>query len=530
MANKKKLQVWLPLIFSLCVIAGMFIGYRIRGNMPNQGIFYVEKAKPVQEVLDLIKNKYVDNVNTDSLGTIAIQSILEGLDPHSVFIPATKLTEINEDLEGVFYGIGIEFRIINDTTNAIRILEGGPSQKAGLKPGDKIIRVNDSLVAGNNISNETLKNLMRGKGGSKVTLTLFRNGNLITKEITRGPVRLFSVDASYMLNDTTGFIRISRFSETTYKEFMIAMDSLHKSGMKALVLDLRDNGGGILTEAIYIADEFLNDNKLITYTVGAHSPKKEYKCDKEGVFEKGSLAVLVNEGTASASEVLAGALQDWGRATIIGRRTFGKGLVQEQYELSDGAGLRLTVARYFTPLGRSIQRSYKEGNEAYYHDIIDRYKHGEMESADSISHLGEKKYISKSGKVLYGGGGITPDIFVGVDTLLFEKPVMNALLKGTLNEFVYQNYLSRQNEFSKFNSISQYKSDYTVSDAELHNFREFAQKDSITINLLNANQKSQAAKQIKMLTARLIWGSEGFFEIKNTGDSMVIESLKSFGK
>lgn len=530
MANKKKLHVWLPLILSLCVIAGMFVGYRIRGNMPNRDIFFVNRPKPVQEVLDLINRKYVDNVNTDSLGSIAIQSILEGLDPHSVYIPPTRLAEINEDLEGVFFGIGIEFRIINDTTNAIRVLEGGPSQKAGLRPGDKIIRVNDSLVAGNHTNEETLKNLMRGKGGSKVNVTLLRDGNSIKKEITRGPVRLYSVDASYMINDTTGFIRISRFSETTYKEFMAAMDSLHRSGMKALILDLRDNGGGILTEAIYIADEFLNDNKLITYTVGAHSPRKEYRCDKEGVFEKGPLVVLINEGTASASEVLAGALQDWSRATIIGRRSFGKGLVQEQYELSDGSGLRLTVARYYTPLGRSIQRSYKEGNEAYFHDIIDRYKSGEMESADSISHAGEKKFISKSGKVLYGGGGISPDIFVGVDTLLFEKPVMKALLKGTFNEFVYQNFLAHQQELSKYSTIDQFQKNFSISEEALNRFRDFAKKDSISINLQHENQKAQVARQIKMLTARLLWGSEGFFEIKNTSDSMVIQSLNYLKK
>lgn len=530
MANKKKLHVWLPLILSLCVIAGMFVGYRIRGNMPNRDIFFVNRPRPVQEVLELINKKYVDKVNVDSLGTIAIQSILDRLDPHSVYIPPTRLESVNEDLEGMFFGIGIEFRIINDTTNAIRILEDGPSQKAGLKPGDKIIRVNDSLVAGNHTDENTLKKLMRGKGGSKVTLTLMRQGNLMNREITRGPVRLYSVDAAYMLNDTTGFIRIGRFAETTYKEFMTAMDTLHKAGMKALVLDLRDNGGGILNEAIYIADEFINDNKLITYTVGAHSPKKEYRSGKEGVFESGPLVVLINEGTASASEVLAGALQDWGRATIVGRRSFGKGLVQEQYELSDGSGLRLTVARYYTPLGRSIQRSYKEGNEAYFHDIIDRFQHGEMESADSISHAGEKQYISSNGKVLYSGGGITPDIFVGVDTLMFEKPVMKALLKGTFNEFVYQNFLTHQHKLSQYSNIRAFKTNYVVSDEVLNNFRDFAQKDSITINLQNQNQKNQTARQIKMLTARLIWGSEGFFEVKNTSDSMVIYALENLEK
>lgn len=530
MANKKKLKVWLPFILSLCMIAGMFIGYRIKGNMPDKGIFFVERPKPVQEVLDLIRKKYVDNVNVDSLSDVAIQSVLNGLDPHSVFIPASRLQEVNEDLEGVFFGIGIEFSIINDTTNTIRVLEGGPSEKAGLKPGDKFIKVNDSLVAGNNTSIEKLKAVMRGKAGSEVTVVILRNKELLNLSITRGPVRLYSVDASYMLNDSIGYIRISRFSETTYKEFMTAMDSLKKKGLKALVLDLRDNGGGILTEATHIADEFLSDNKLITYTVGEHSPKKEYRCDKEGVFEKGTLVVLINEGTASASEVLAGALQDWGRATIVGRRSFGKGLVQEQYELSDGSGLRLTVARYFTPLGRSIQRSWKAGNEAYFHDIIDRYNNGEMKFGDSTNHTGEKKYISQTGKVLYGGGGITPDIFVPVDSMAFEKPVMRALLKGTINQFVYFNYLENQTEISKFSNPAGFNKLYNISNSELEAFKTFALKDSIQINLDNANQKHQVALQIKMLTARLIWGSEGFFEIKNISDSTIQKSIELIDK
>lgn len=526
MADKKKLQVWLPLILSLCVIAGMFIGYRIKGNMPNRGIFFVEKQKPVQEVLDLVHRKYVDNVNTDSLGNVAIQSILNGLDPHSVFIPVKRLQQLNEDLEGVFFGIGIEFSIINDTTNTLRVIKGGPSETAGLQVGDKFITVNDSLIAGNHTTVETIKDLIGGKGGSIVNVTLMRKGKEIRKEIKRGPVRLYSVDAAYMINDTTGFLRINKFSETTYKEFMAAMDTLNRRGMKSLILDLRDNGGGILTEAIHIADEFLDDTKLITYTEGAHSPKKEYKCDKEGVFEKGKVVVVINEGTASASEVLAGALQDWDRATIIGRRSFGKGLVQEQYELSDGSGLRLTVARYYTPLGRSIQRSYKNGNEAYYHDILDRFKHGEMESADSIKHAGQKKYTSASGRTLYGGGGISPDIFVAVDTLLFEKPVMKALMAGTLNEFVYYNYLNYPSAFKGLNTSTDFKMNYTVNDSVLHRFKQFAEKDSIYINLNNANQKYQLAVQIKILTARLIWGTEGFFETKNNSDSMIIKSLE----
>ncbi|MCO6496992.1 MAG: S41 family peptidase [Chitinophagaceae bacterium] len=527
MASKKKLQVWLPLILSVCVIAGMFVGYRIKGNMPlNKSIFYIENQKPVQEVIDLIQKKYVDSLNIDSLEDRTIEYVLDGLDPHSVYIPYERLQEINEDIEGVYFGIGVSFNIFNDTTHIIRVIEGGPSAKAGLQTGDKIIRVNDDLVAGNHTDQDKLKKLMRGRNGSKVKVDILRDNQIIAKEITRGPVPLISIDAAYMLDDTTAFIRISRFSERTYKEFMTAIDSLIQKGMKALVLDLRDNGGGILNEAIYIADEFLDGDKLITYTVGAHTGIKEYKSKKAGIFEEGKLVVLINEGTASASEILAGALQDWGRAEIVGRRSFGKGLVQEQYELSDGSGLRLTVARYFTPVGRSIQRPYADGTWAYYHEVIDRFEKGEMVSGDSINHNGEPKFLSKTGKTLYGGGGITPDVFVGVDTRKFEKPIMRARLDGVIDRFVYYNYLNNKNTLQKFNTAGQFSKGYTTSEPELKYFKNFLEKDSIFVNFANTNQKAQAASQIKVLTARLLWGNQGYYEIQNATDSTVIRAME----
>lgn len=524
--RNKKLQVWLPLILSLCMVAGMFIGYRIKGNMPDSGIFLFEKQKPVQEVLDLIKHKYVDDENMDSIGNIAIQAMLSALDPHSVYLPAQELKEVNEDLEGVFFGIGIEFNILNDTTNVINVLPGGPSEKAGLQPGDKFLKVGDSIIAGNHITAERLKNLLRGSGGSKVEITILRNGAQKKISISRGAIPLYSLDAAYMIADTVGYIRLNKFSETTYKEFMRSMEKLQKNGMKSLILDLRDNGGGILTEATHIADEFLSGNKLITYTEGAHSPKKEYRCDKEGVFETGKLIVLANEGTASASEVLIGALQDWDRATIVGRRSFGKGLVQEQYELSDGSGLRLTVARYFTPLGRSIQKSYGNGNEDYRKDIINRFKHGEMEYADSIKHTNEKRYTTQSGNTLYDGGGITPDIFVGYDTMAFDKEVMKSLIRGTLNQFAYLNYLQHQKQFLSYSSPKIFKEKYVVDDATLQNLKAFAEKDSVYLNLNNAQQKTQLTKQIKVLTARQIWRTEGFYEINNVYDETVRRALE----
>ena len=523
--RNKKLQVWLPLLLSLCMVAGMFIGYRIKGNMPDNGIFFVEKDRPVQEVLDLIKRKYVDSENMDSLGTTAIQSILTQLDPHSVYLPVQELKQVNEDLEGQFFGIGIEFNIINDTVNVVNVLEKGPSQQAGLLMGDQIIKVNDSLVAGAKINAVKLRKLISGDAGQKVIITILRNGIQKAISVTRGPVPLYSLDASYMITDTTGYIRLNKFSETTYKEFMDALLKLQKNGMKSLILDLRDNGGGILTEATNIADEFLNEDKLITYTQGAHSPKKEYRCDKDGAFEKGKLIVLVNEGTASASEILTGALQDWDRATIVGRRTFGKGLVQEQFQLSDGAGLRLTVARYYTPLGRSIQKPYQKGFEAYDHDLIDRFKDGEMTSADSIKHTDEKKYTTQDGNVLYGGGGITPDVFVPFDTTSMNKNVMNVLINGTLNRFVYLNFLKHQKEFKRYTSPKMFEDEYVANDSTLNDLKRYAKKDSINLNINNKSEREMLQKQIKVTTAREIWNTEGFYEVNNTYDSTIKKAL-----
>lgn len=524
--RNKKLQVWLPLLLSLCIVAGMFIGYRIKGNMPDNGIFFVEKEKPVTQVLDLIKRKYVDKENVDSLGNLAIETILSKLDPHSVYLPAQELKTVNEDLEGQFFGIGIEFNIINDTVNVVNILPKGPSEKSGLLIGDQLIKVGDSVVAGRNITSQRLRKLIEGDAGQPVTISVFRNG--IEKPITiiRGPVPLYSLDAAYMIADSVGYIRLNKFSETTYHEFMNSLQALQKQGMKNLILDLRDNGGGILTEATNIADEFLDGNKLITYTEGAHLPKKEYHCQKEGAFEKGKLIVLVNEGTASASEILSGALQDWERATIVGRRTFGKGLVQEQYQLSDGSGLRLTVARYYTPLGRSIQKSYENGNEAYDLDLVNRFKEGEMTSADSIKHINEKKYFTASGKTLYGGGGITPDVFVPYDTTLFTKDVMHAMIRGTLTQFVYKNFLSKEKEFTQYSSPKKFDENYSVDDQTLKNLKTYAEKDSVNLNLNNQQERSILKREIKVLTAREIWRSEGYYEVNNQFDSTVKKALE----
>ncbi|MBI3884064.1 MAG: PDZ domain-containing protein, partial [Sphingobacteriales bacterium] len=321
----KKLQVWLPLLFSITMIAGIYFGYSMRENMPNRTFFSLNKTHPIDEIMNLIEHQYVDEVKMAPLSDTAIIAMLSRLDPHSVFIPAEELQGVNEDLAGKFYGIGIEFNIFNDTIHVMSVLPDGPSFKAGILTGDKIIQVNDSIIAGKKITADGVRKLLRGDLDSKVTITIARNGKRRQYTIARDMIPVSSVDASYIIQDSTGYIRLNKFSQTTYREFMKALESLQKQGMKKLILDLRGNGGGVLDEATSIADEFLDGDRLITYTEGKHMPKKEYRCKRPGLFEEGELVVLADEGSASASEVLMGALQDWDRATIIGRRTFGKG-------------------------------------------------------------------------------------------------------------------------------------------------------------------------------------------------------------
>lgn len=528
--QKKKLQVWLPLLFSLVMIAGMFIGYRIKENMPGKSIFFMEKRKPVEEVIDLVKNKYVDEVNIDSLTSEAVSSMLARLDPHSVFMPASELQQVTEELEGKFYGIGIEFNIIDDTINVINVIAGGPSEKAGIIMGDKIIKAGDTLVAGVKISSDKIRNLLKGPGGSKVNITILRDKEQKQFSIGREAIPIFSLDAAYMITANIGYIRLNKFAETTYVEFMTAAEKLQKEGMQNMILDLRDNGGGVLHEATEMADEFLDDNKMITYTEGLHSPRKEYRCKRNGIFEKGKVIILVNEYTASASEVLAGALQDWDRATILGRRTFGKGLVQEQFELSDGSGLRLTVARYYTPLGRSIQKSYSGGTAAYLEELHNRIKDGELVNADSIKHGHGKKFTTASGKILYGEGAITPDVFVSADTTAFNKELTNLYLKGTLNFFAYKNYLAHKSTFSSYTTASDFEKNYTVDSPTWDSFKLAAAKDSVNLSNITPKEKEELTRQLKRLTARQLWRTEGYFEVTNTQDPMVLKALDKMRK
>jgi carboxyl-terminal processing protease len=528
----KKLQVWLPLLFAIVMMVGMVIGFRLRGNLRPTGFFLTRQQTPVQEVMDLISMKYVDSVPSDSLNDDAIDGMLTHLDPHSVFIPAVDLSEVNEDLQGNFEGIGVEFQIFDDTVNVINVLAGGPSDKAGLQVGDKFLKVGDSVVAGNGISNEKIRRLLRGPGSSQVTVTLLRAdqpGHPLQIPITRGIIPLPSVDVAYMINKETGYIHINKFSETTHAEFARAMQKLQQEGLFKLILDLRGNGGGILQESIEIADDFLDGDKLIVYTVGARSPKVEYRCRRDGLFEKGKLALLTDEGTASASEVLAGALQDWDRATIIGRRTFGKGLVQEQYQLSDGSALRLTIARYYTPTGRSIQKPYNKGHDDYNEEVIKRFHDGEVLHGDSSApHSGPAyRTLGPEKRTVYGGGGITPDIFVGFDTSTLSRNTTTLYLDGTINRFIYSYYIQHLSTFRVFKSPSDFVARFTDDDRLLKALTTYAVNDTVNLASISPREKELLRHRLKALMARQIWRTEGYFEVSNTSDPVVATALRT---
>lgn len=500
----------------------MFFGFKLHQQTESRdGFFKKDHTTSLQETLDLIKDRYVDSVKMDSLQDDAINDVMNHLDPHSIYIPASNLKEMNEDLVGNFDGIGIEFNIFEDTVHVLYVVPNGPSEKAGLHIGDKILKVEDSSIVSKTLPSADIRKMIRGKGGTKVKLTVLRGSTIQYYDVIRGSIPLPSLDAAYMLEPATGYIKLNKFSETTFAEFMDAMERLQKAGMQKLILDLRDNGGGFINQAVNIADEFLDGDKLIVYTEGTNIKKQEYHAKKDGVFEKGKLVVLVDELTASASEILAGALQDWDRGTIIGRRTFGKGLVQEQYSLSDGSAIRLTVARYYTPSGRSIQRPYNKGKKVYMEELYNRYENGEMLTADSIHFSKDKPYKTHGGRTVYGGGGITPDVFVSIDTSLYTRSVTKLYLDGRFNNFVYKYYITHLPAFQQYKTPSDLAAKFQNTTDAWDKLVVYAMKDSIDLTKIPEADKKNIQQRIKAYLARLKWRTEGFYEVYNLYDPMI---------
>lgn len=466
-----------------------------------------------------IERMYVDDVNKNKLVDAAIVSMLEELDPHSIYIPKEDLEEVNEPLKGNFEGVGIQFNIIRDTIYVVDAIPGGPSERIGIRAGDRIVTIDGENVAGVNFKNNDVMKRLRGKKGTKVDVSILRKGGErpLDFTITRDKIPIYSVEASYMAAPGTGYIKVSRFSATTMKEFREKLTELKNAGMKDLILDLQGNGGGYLRTAIEMADEFLGDRKLIVYTEGRTSPREDTYSTKEGLFEKGRLVVLMDEGSASASEIVSGAIQDWDRGLIVGRRSFGKGLVQRPVMLSDGSAVRLTVSRYYTPSGRSIQKSYEDGVEAYQREKTERLGKGELTSADSVHLADTVKYFTMNKRVVYGGGGIMPDVFVPIDTTQSSEYFGQLVRKGILNTFALGHVDTHRAELlSTYPTVAAFARDFTITGQLAETLQEQAIAEGVAQDGEGwARSRELIALRLKALIARDIWDTSAYWQVIN---------------
>lgn len=467
-----------------------------------------------------ITNLYVDEVDENKLVEDAIRGMLEKLDPHSTYTTAEETKEMNEPLQGNFSGIGIQFNMNKDTLYVIQTIVGGPSEKVGILAGDRIITVNDTVIAGVKMKNTDIMKRLRGEAGTVVRVSVLRRGvkDPIEFRIVRDKIPIYSIDASYMADKETGYIRVSRFAATTDKEFADALKALKKQGMKNLIVDLQGNGGGYLVSAIAMADEFLDDGQSIVYTEGRRSPRDDAFATKQGLFQKGKLVLLVDESSASASEILSGAVQDWDRGVIVGRRTFGKGLVQRPIPFPDGSMIRLTVARYYTPAGRSIQKPYDKGHEAYERELLDRFNHGELIYTDSIHFPDSLQYQTlKSKRTVYGGGGIMPDVFVPLDTTIYTDFHRDLLAKGVLGQYPVTYLDEHRKELTgRYKNVEQFAEGFVVTDEMLVDLLKMGEAEKVKYNE-EQYQKSRAliALQVKALIARDLFDTTAYFRIIN---------------
>ena len=483
-------------------------------------------------LMQLVEDNYVDTINIDKLTEEAIVSVLSQLDPHSVYISKEEVEKMNEPLKGSFEGIGISFNIFKDTLMVVSTIPGGPSEKVGLRAGDRIMQVDEKKIAGTGIQNSDVFDMLRGDKGTIVNLKVLRKNSegLLDFRIIRDKIPIYSLDASYMLDDKTGYIKINRFSATTTDEFSAAIKKLkQKPGLENLVLDLRGNGGGYLNAAIELADHFLGAFKMVVYTEGVNSKRKDYKASALGEFEQGQLVVLIDEGSASASEIVAGAVQDWDRGVIVGRRSFGKGLVQQPYFLNDGSMVRLTTAHYYTPSGRGIQKAYSEGVEEYRKDYLKRFEAGELFSRDSIHFNKELTFETlKNKRVVYGGGGIMPDVFVPVDTSANYGYFNQLVRQNIINSFALEQMDRHRNVYEKkYPSLDAFRKNFEVSDEMVEQVMAEAEKEKIEKEEKSVEFTRPIIKrQVKALIARDLFGQDAFYQIINEDEKAIQEALK----
>ncbi|SHG98498.1 carboxyl-terminal processing protease [Chryseolinea serpens] len=526
--SNSKYQIRLPLVLCLGLAAGVFVGARL--NTPKGSSDVGSDVQKFREVLTQIQNDYVDTVNTSELVDDAIQHMLNKLDPHSAYINATDRIAANEDLRGNFDGIGVEFNIFHDTIVVVSALSGGPSEALGIQSGDKIIKVDDKLLAGIGVQSPDVMKALKGPKGTEVKVTILRGSKEIDYKIVRDKIPQYSVDVSYMVDAQTGYIKVNRFAATTFEEFHEALKKLKESGMKRLVLDLQGNPGGYMNMAIDMADEFLSEGKKIVFTNGKEKKyNSEAMSTARGDFETGPLIVLVNEGSASASEILSGALQDNDRALIVGRRSFGKGLVQSPFDLSDGSELRLTISRYYTPTGRSIQKPYEDEDE-YSRDIISRYNHGEFFHADSIRFNDSLKYVTPNGRSVYGGGGIMPDYFVPLDTTLNSHYLNELYTSTSIQEYTFGYAETHKDELQK-KGFQSFLKTFVVSDDMLDGLVKVGERNKVKPDRKELRLKKKLFQvHIKAQIARKLWNNEGFFQVMNETNEILLQAMKLFDR
>jgi len=523
-------QIKLPIIVFTTLAAGILIGATMANPSANNDTV-LEGITRIKEILLQVDQNYVEEVDTDKLVNSAINGIIKELDPHTSYIPSKDLEMVSADLKGNFEGIGIEFNIFNDTLYVVAPLSGGPSEEAGLQSGDKIISVDGKNIAGVGLTNRQVHENLRGEKGSEVKLEIMRSGlnEIVEYTIIRDKIPQYSVDVSYMVDDEIGYIKVSRFSATTYNEFMEALNGLKEQGLKKLILDLQDNPGGYMDKAINMADEFLKDNAMIVYTKGKEKRyNSEARAIKDGKFEESPLIVLINEGSASASEIVSGAIQDNDRGLIVGRRSFGKGLVQMPVPLKDGSELRLTISRYYTPSGRSIQKPFGENPDEYRQEMSSRYEHGEYFVADSIEFNDSLKYTTANGRVVYGGGGIMPDYFVPLDTTQNSTYLNRLFLSNSLRQYTFSYYEKNKSRLEKM-GFEKYNSEFEISDKMLDDLISLGKTNDVQFDKEGFNKSKELIKlYCKAYIARNVWNNEGFYPIFNQQNEIFKEALKLF--
>jgi len=542
--------MFLPLMISLALVIGILLGnwitgirvrsivtdevskqkFLIRPGLTTGSGLLTTRTNKISSAIQYIVNDYVDTVSMSSLSESALPALLENLDPHSTYIPASEFQRFSEPLVGNFSGIGVSFNMTDDTVAIINTIPNGPSEMVGIQPGDRIIEVDDSLVAGVNMPSDDIVKMLKGPKNTIVKVTVYRRRvrEPIEFEITRDDIPIYSVDVGYMLDDKTGYVKISQFAQTTYKEFLQVVEKLKAQGMNKMILDLRNNGGGIMEAAIMIADQFLKDGQLIVYTEGRTRPRENEFATSRGILHDDGLMILIDETSASASEILAGAIQDNDRGLVIGRRSFGKGLVQEEMRFTDGSALRLTVARYYTPTGRSIQKPYENGNEDYYHDLSQRFVRGEYEHRDSIKFDDSQKFVTPGGKIVYGGGGIMPDIFVPIDTVSASEYYNKARSLGLMYRFAFHYtdlHRTPLEQFDKAREIEGYLDDMDV----MGDFIRYAREKGLEPDYDDIRVSREVMENtIKAYVARNIIDNQGFYPIIADIDNILQIAIDTF--